>query len=133
MFSRVAGLSARLKAGREVVPRGVDSVREPEGTRVDREKDDVDRRLVRDEDDGLARDDLFLRLFGAGGTFAPFLRASESPMATACLGFLTVFPVRPLLSLPLFILCIASLTDFCDVFPYRAMAIPPCTVRHSGA
>jgi hypothetical protein len=39
----------------------------------------------------LRRDALPLR---AGGTFAPFLRASESPIATACLRLFT-FPPRP--------------------------------------
>src|SRR5436190_9438894 len=34
------------------------------------------------------------------GTFLPFLRASESPIAIACLRLLTFFPLRPLLSVP---------------------------------
>src|SRR5215471_13180936 len=34
------------------------------------------------------------------GTFLPFLRASERPIAMACLRLLTVLPLRPLLSAP---------------------------------
>jgi hypothetical protein len=37
------------------------------------------------------------------GTFFPSLRASESPMAMACFGFVTFLPLRPDLSLPSFI------------------------------
>ena len=36
------------------------------------------------------------------GTFAPALRASDKPMAIACLRLFTVFPDRPLFSLPRF-------------------------------
>jgi hypothetical protein len=36
------------------------------------------------------------------GTLAPLFLASESPMAIACLWLFTVFPLRPLLSSPLF-------------------------------
>jgi hypothetical protein len=39
-------------------------------------------------------------LFGFGGTFAPFLRASDRPMAIACFGLVTFLPLRPLFSLP---------------------------------
>ena len=45
----------------------------------------------------------FAYSFGLGGTFAPFLRASERPMAMACFGLVTFFPLRPLFSLPCFI------------------------------
>src|ERR1700712_3661859 len=41
--------------------------------------------------------------FGFGGIFLPALRASERPMARACLGLVTFFPLRPLFSLPCFI------------------------------
>lgn len=51
-------------------------------------------------------DDFFL------GTFAPLLRASESPIAIACLRLFTVLPLRPLLSVPLFFSCIARFTFF---------------------
>src|SRR5438477_7188520 len=47
--------------------------------------------------------------FFRGGTLAPFLRASERPMAIACLRLVTFFlDLAPLLSLPLLSLCIAS-------------------------
>ena len=36
------------------------------------------------------------------GTFAPALRASDSPMAIACFRLVTFFPLRPLFSVPLF-------------------------------
>lgn len=43
---------------------------------------------------------LFLAVFFAPflGTFAPFFRASDSPIAIACLRLFTVFPLRPLFS-----------------------------------
>jgi hypothetical protein len=44
------------------------------------------------------------------GTFLPARRASDSPMAMACSRLRTVFPERPLLSLPLFIFFIARCT-----------------------
>lgn len=51
------------------------------------------------------------------GTFAPSFRASESPMAIACFGFVTFFPL-PLRSLPSFISCISLWTFFCAFGPY---------------
>src|SRR3989344_7779800 len=56
-----------------------------------------------------------------GGTLAPFFLASERPIATACLRLLTFFPLRPLFSLPRFILCIASSTCFRDRSTYLAI------------
>ena len=50
------------------------------------------------------------------GTFPPFARASESPMAIACLRLVTFFP-ELLLSVPFFFLCNALLTRFCELFP----------------
>ncbi len=47
---------------------------------------------------------------GFGGSFAPDLRASESPIAIACFGFVTFLPLRPLLSFPCFISFISSST-----------------------
>jgi hypothetical protein len=38
-----------------------------------------------------------------GGTFLPALRASDKPIAIACFGLVTFFPLRPLFSLPCFI------------------------------
>jgi hypothetical protein len=37
---------------------------------------------------------------GFFGTFAPALRASERPIAMACLRLVTFFPLRPLFSVP---------------------------------
>src|SRR5580698_4422302 len=45
-----------------------------------------------------------------GGTLAPFLRASERPMAMACLRLVTFLPLRPLFSLPRFSSCISVST-----------------------
>jgi hypothetical protein len=44
------------------------------------------------------------------GTFAPFSRASESPIAIACLRLFTFFP-EPLLSVPRFFLRMALSTE----------------------
>jgi hypothetical protein len=54
------------------------------------------------------------------GTFAPFSRASESPIAIACLRLVTVppCPALPRLSVPLFRRCIALFTDLPAAFPY---------------
>src|SRR5262249_1785174 len=51
------------------------------------------------------------------GTLAPFRRASDRPMATACLGSVTFLPVLPLLSLPSLNSCIASRTVSWAFFP----------------
>lgn len=42
------------------------------------------------------------------GTFAPSRRASDNPIAMACLRLFTFLPLRPLRSLPSFISCISS-------------------------
>jgi len=55
------------------------------------------------------------------GTLAPLLRASESPMAIACLRLLTFLPERPLLSLPRLYSCIALFALRFDVLPYLAI------------
>lgn len=47
---------------------------------------------------------------GFGGTFAPFFRASDKPMAIACFGFVTLLPLRPLFSFPACISCISVST-----------------------
>jgi hypothetical protein len=54
------------------------------------------------------------------GTFAPFLRASESPIAIACFRLLTrpPFPALPERNVPCFFRRIALLTDFPAAFPY---------------
>lgn len=59
----------------------------------------------------------FAALFFAGdfffGTFAPAFRASDSPIAIACLRLVTFFPLRPLFSVPLFFSRIVRATFFC--------------------
>ena len=55
------------------------------------------------------------------GTFAPLLRASESPIAIACFRLVTFVPDRPLLSVPFFFSCIARFTFAPAFFPYFAM------------
>jgi hypothetical protein len=54
------------------------------------------------------------------GTFAPFFRASERPIAIACLRLVTFppFPPLPDLKVPLFRRRIALSTRFCAAFPY---------------
>jgi hypothetical protein len=56
------------------------------------------------------------------GTFPPARRASDNPIAIACLRLVTFLPERPLLNVPRFRSRIAFLT-FCDAFlPYLAMS-----------
>jgi hypothetical protein len=58
------------------------------------------------------------------GTLAPDFRASDSPIAIACLRLVTFFPDRPLLSVPCFRSCIARST-FLDAFsPYFGIGYP---------
>jgi hypothetical protein len=54
------------------------------------------------------------------GTLAPFFRASESPIAIACLRLFTLPPLPPLpeRSVPFFFLCIALSTDLPAALPY---------------
>ena len=54
------------------------------------------------------------------GTLAPFSRASERPIAIACLRLFTVPPLPPLpdLSVPFFFLCMALFTDLPAALPY---------------
>jgi hypothetical protein len=56
------------------------------------------------------------------GTLPPARRASESPIAIACLRLVTFLPERPLRSFPSLRSCIAFLTLDCAVFPYFAMS-----------
>src|SRR5262249_30498520 len=51
------------------------------------------------------------------GTFAPCLRASERPMAIACLRLVTFFPERPLLRVPRLRSCMARFTFACAFLP----------------
>src|ERR1700736_1465445 len=61
-----------------------------------------------------------------GGTFLPSRRASESPIAIACLRLLTVRPDRPLFKVPAFLFFIARPT-LADAFLeyFRAMTFLP--------
>ena len=58
-----------------------------------------------------------LRLVFFGGTLAPSLRASERPMAMACLRLVTFRP-EPDFSVPRFFSCIAFATFFDAFLPY---------------
>jgi hypothetical protein len=88
---------------------------------------------VRRHDDFL-REDVFLpELFDDDvpfffGTFAPALRACDSPIAMACFLLLTFFPDRPLLSVPRFRSLIAFFTFAPAFFPYFAIVEPPVVV-----
>jgi hypothetical protein len=67
---------------------------------------------------------LLLLFFDAAffaGTFAPDRRASDSPIAIACLRLFTVLPERPLLSVPRLRSRIARATFFDAFFPYFAI------------
>ena len=59
--------------------------------------------------------DAFLR----PGTLAPARRASDNPIAMACLRLVTFLPERPERSLPLFISSILRCTFLLAFFPYR--------------
>src|SRR5258708_30550043 len=52
------------------------------------------------------------------GTFASFFRASDKPIAIACLRLFTVFPLLPDLSVPFFRRRIALSTRFDAALPY---------------
>jgi hypothetical protein len=59
----------------------------------------------------------FFRPVFLRGTFAPARRASDRPMATACLRLVTFFFERPLRNVPVFRSCIARLTLLAAFFP----------------
>src|SRR5689334_11236872 len=99
----------------------------------------VDRALVVRHHDERFRDDRFreeLRLrdeLRLRGTFAPFFRASERPIAIACLRLLTLppCPLLPRFRVPRFRRCIALLTlllaprEYLRRLFFAAMC-PPC-------
>jgi hypothetical protein len=59
------------------------------------------------------------------GTFLPFARALESPIAIACFWVLTVLPLPPLFNVPALRRSMARLTS-CDAdFAYLDMALFP--------
>jgi hypothetical protein len=88
-------------------------------------------------DDGVADDafaacghpylffDVDLREVFRDGTFAPFSRASLSPIAIACLRLVTFLP-ELLLSVPFFFRRIADSTLFDAALPYFAMRASSC-------
>ena len=53
------------------------------------------------------------------GTFLPFLRASDRPIAIACLRLVTFFPLRPLRNVPRLRLRIARATSLEALREYR--------------
>jgi hypothetical protein len=70
------------------------------------------------------------------GTFAPARRASESPIAMACLRLVTFFPDFPLFKVPLFRSSMTFLTFACAFFPYLAIVfswagMPSRRYRHT--
>ena len=86
--------------------------------------------LLLERDDLLLADDffdppffeaLFLDALFFFGTFAPFFRASDKPIAIACFLLFTVLPDLPDLSLPRFFSCMALSTFFCATFEYLAI------------
>jgi hypothetical protein len=94
-----------------------DDLRDDEERRVpDDLRDDEERRPPDDfRDDERFDPERFEPPFFRG-TFAPFFRASESPMAIACLRLFTFLPL-PLFSVPRFRRRIALPTDFDAPFP----------------
>ena len=66
------------------------------------------------------RPPLVFRFDGAFGTFAPFARASDNPIAIACFLLVTLppFPPRPLRNVPFFRFFIALSTRLLAALPY---------------
>jgi hypothetical protein len=60
------------------------------------------------------------------GTFPPARRASESPMAIACLRLVTFLPDLPLRNVPSLRSCIAFFTLSCAFLPYFAIVVSSC-------
>jgi hypothetical protein len=102
--------------------------------REDLAREDVDLAVLDPEDfepaDFFALEEVgFLVDFSAdflAGTFFPFWRASESPMAMACLRLVTFLPLPPLLRVPRLRLCMAPSTSLEAAGEYfRAICVPP--------
>jgi hypothetical protein len=55
------------------------------------------------------------------GTLSPSSLASDNPIAIACLGLVTFFPLRPLFNLPSCISCMDFSTFFWEAFEYFAI------------
>jgi len=64
---------------------------------------------------------LRLLLLEREGTFPPSRRASDNPMAMACLRLVTLRPELPLRNVPSLRSCIARLTFACALLPYFAI------------
>ena len=77
-------------------------------------------------DDDAFFDDPDFELDFAGGTFPPSRRASDKPMAMACLRLVTFLP-DPVFNVPRFNLCISVPTLSLAFFPYRLAIQPSCT------
>ena len=110
--------------------RARDDPRHPAGVRkvaVRSVDDDVDRlfeEVAANYLEGAAGRYFFLREdFRRLGTFPPARRASERPMAIACLRLFTRRPERPLFNVPRLRLCIARLTFDRAFLPYLAIWI----------
>jgi hypothetical protein len=75
--------------------------------------------------DPLPSDLLYLLRDRLRGTLAPFFRASESPIAMACLRLFTFppFPPRPLRNVPFFFRRMALSTRLLAAFPYRRVLL----------
>src|SRR5579859_778150 len=74
-----------------------------------------------------------VRFFAARfGTFAPFSRASERPIAIACFRPLTLRPERPLFRVPALRFFIARSTLADAFFEYLAMDFLPVTGNQSS-
>ncbi len=58
------------------------------------------------------------------GTLAPERRASDNPIAIACLRLFALLPARPLFSLPRLYSCIALPTFFFELLLYFGMVAP---------
>jgi hypothetical protein len=71
----------------------------------------------------------FFADFFRGGTLPPSRRASESPIAIACLRLVTFLPEPPLRNVPSLRSCIARLTFACAFLPYFAIV---SSLRSSG-
>ena len=74
----------------------------------------------------------FLAVFFTG-TFPPARRASDSPMAIACLRLVTFLPDLPLRKVPVLRSCIAFLTFDCAFFPYFGMLFLLSMARGPGS
>src|SRR5579883_1341983 len=106
--------------------------REPAAHKQDRDK--VQRRRSSRRPSEPSPQEAFSLLPFGGGTFAPFLRASDRPIAMACLRLLTgpAFPRLPERSVPRFLLRIALTTDLDAAFPYFAINHSPPFCRSAG-